>query len=345
MRMLYVGSMSKSPDRDSSWTKAIYDLGWDVSVLSTDIELNGSEIIQRLKRRFSVGVEYRRLVHDLFALIESEQPQWVHFRLPVEFSSAVIARIKSKGIVVTQYFNDDAFSSHAPTGYYWKFRRAMPSYDGHFVFREHNVRTYLDAGAKSAQHCPPTYDPALHQDCRVQGKPYLADAAFIGHWEGDQRTLTLESLCNAGISLVLRGGMWDTHLTGLQLEKKTPIKHAFGKEYNCIYANVMAGLCFFSKINNDTWTRRALEIVAVGGLLVCERTDEAQTYFTDWEEAFFFSSAKELIEIMTLLKQEPALREKVRQAGYQRLMQSSHTIGDRAKKIDHFVKQKLAQGK
>jgi hypothetical protein len=221
----------------------------------------------------------------------------------------------------------------------------LPEYDGHFVFREHNVRTYLDAGAKFAQHCPPTYDPTIHQDSRDQGKPFLADAAFIGHWEGDQRTVILESLCSAGISLVLRGGMWDIPLKGLQLEKETPVKHAFGKEYNYIYANVMAGLCFFSKINNDTWTRRALEIVAVGGLLVCERTDEAQTYFTDRQEAFFFSSAKELIDIVNLLKQEPALREKVRRAGYQRLMQSLHTIGDRAVQIDHFVKHKLAQGK
>lgn len=345
MRMLYVGSMSKSPDRDSSWTQAFYDLGWDVSVISTDVALNGPVIMQRIKRRFSTGVEYRRLVRDLFRLIESNQPQWVHFRLPVEFSRSVIARIKSKGIVVTEYFNDDAFSSHAPPGYYFKFRHALPEYDGHFVFREHNVRTYINAGAKSAQHCPPTYDPSNHQDSRAQGEPFLADAAFIGHWEGDQRTLILESLCSAGMSLVLRGGMWDKHLRGLQLEKKTPVKHAFGKEYNYIYANVMVGLCFFSKINNDTWTRRALEIVAVGGLLVCERTDEAKTYFKDREEAFFFSSSKELVDIMTLLKQEPALREKVRQAGYQRLMQSSHTIGDRAKQIDHFVKHKLAQEK
>ena len=345
MRMLYVGSMSKAPDRDSSWTQAFYDLGWEVSVLSTDVALSGPMIMQRIKRRFSTGVEYRRLVHDLFRLIESKQPQWVHFRLPVEFSRSVIARIKSKGIVVTEYFNDDAFSSQAPLGYYCKFRRALPEYDGHFVFREHNVRTYLDAGAKFTQHCPPTYDPIIHQDSRDQGKPFLAEAAFIGHWEGDQRTLILESLCSAGISLVLRGGMWDSHLKGLKLEKEIPVKHAFGKEYNYIYANVMAGLCFFSKINNDTWTRRALEIVAVGGLLVCERTDEAQTYFTDRQEAFFFSSAKELIEIVTLLKQEPALREKVRRAGYQRLMQSSHTIGDRAVQIDHFVKHKLAQGK
>jgi hypothetical protein len=343
--MLYVGSMSKAPDRDSSWTQAFYDLGWEVSVLSTDVALSGPMIMQRIKRRFSAGVEYRRLVHDLFRLIESKQPQWVHFRLPVEFSRSVIARIKSKGIVVTEYFNDDAFSSRAPLGYYCKFRRALPEYDGHFVFREHNVRTYLDAGATFAQHCPPTYDPTIHQDSRNRGEPFLADAAFIGHWEGDQRTLILESLCSAGISLVLRGGMWDIPLRGLQLEKETPVKHAFGKEYNYIYANVMAGLCFFSKINNDTWTRRALEIVAVGGLLVCERTDEAQTYFIDRQEAFFFSSAKELIDIVTLLKQEPALREKVRLAGYQRLMQSSHTIGDRAVQIDHFVKHKLAQGK
>ena len=116
-----------------------------------------------------------------------------------------------------------------------------------------------------------------------------------------------------------------------------PITTSFGKEYNYIYSNVLAGVCFFSKINNDTWTERALEIIAVGGLLVCERTKETESYFVDREEAFFFSSINELIEILTELKNNPLKREYVCKAGHRRLLAGNHTIKDRALQIDKFV--------
>ena len=109
------------------------------------------------------------------------------------------------------------------------------------------------------------------------------------------------------------------------------------KRYRRIYSNVVAGLCFFSKINNDEWTRRAFEIVALGGVLVCERTEEASNYFKDTEEAFFFSSIDELIEIVSFLKVNPIKRELVRVAGHKRLLQDGNTILERAEQVYHFV--------
>ena len=51
--------------------------------------------------------------------------------------------------------------------------------------------------------------------------------------------------------------------------------------------------------------KRALEIVAVGGLLVCERNEEAKQYFNDRQEAYFFSSIEELVAIVKELKNDP----------------------------------------
>ena len=101
-------------------------------------------------------------------------------------------------------------------------------------------------------------------------------------------------------------------------------------------------LCFFSKLNNDQWTRRALEIVALGGVLVCERTEEAGCYFKDREEAFFFSTIEELISIVRQLKDAPDIRQRVRVAGYSRLMSSDHTILNRATDVNRFVSSKIS---
>jgi spore maturation protein CgeB len=276
---------------------------------------------------------------DLIKLVEYEKPDWIHFRLPVEFDRRTIIELKKNGVALTQYYNDDPFSRLAPLGFHWKFRHALPAYDGHFVYRPHNVESYLKAGAAHVEHCPPAYDPRRHfpaQPLPLQDG-FLADAAFVGHWENDWRVDCLDALVRNGFDLILKGGSWDRAIKGRAIGKLAPITHAFGEDYNRIYGRVVAGLCFFSKINNDTWTRRALEIVAVGGLLVGERTVEAQSHFKDREEAFFFSSIEELVEIVAELKAHPLQREKIRAAGYRRLVAEPNTIDARASQIVRYV--------
>jgi spore maturation protein CgeB len=216
----------------------------------------------------------------------------------------------------------------------------LAAYDGHFVFRSRNVDDFSKSGALHVEHCPPSYDPRRHFP--VDGAPandgFAADAAFVGHWEDDGRVECLDALVSSGYKVILRGGGWDRAIGDRAIARLAPITHAFGEEYNRIYSSVVAGLCFFSKINNDTWTRRALEIIAVGGLLVCERTREAETYFSDRDEAYFFSSADELVGIVSALKRDPSKREAVRAAGHRRLLAGSHTIDDRASQVVRFVR-------
>ena len=321
MKMIYVGQMSNTPDRDSGWVREFSRLGWEVVCFGTEIELHGSPLIRKFKKRFNIGSENAKLQKDLLDLARRERPIWIHFRLPIEFSCTTIMKLKADDIILTEYFNDDPFSSKTALGLHWKFRNALCVYDAHYVYRAHNIRTFQIAGAQHVSHCPPTYDNERHTlDEHRPDEGYLADAAFIGHWENDWRADCIEALHLAGFKLILKGGMWDRVIQNRPLSVFSPAQSVFGREYNRIYANSMIGLCFFSKINNDSWTERALEIVAVGGVLVCERTPEAETYFTDREEAFFFSSIEELISIVFELKHDLVKREKVRAAGYRRLI-------------------------
>ena len=72
-----------------------------------------------------------------------------------------------------------------------------------------------------------------------------------------------------------------------------------------------------------------MEIIAVGGLLVCEKTTEAELLFKDREEAFFFSSKEELLSIVLELRNNLGLRHKVLSAGYKKLISSNSSILDR----------------
>lgn len=340
-KMIYVGSLATNPDRDSGWIREYEDLGWKVYRVDTNIKLSGSTFIQKVKRRLQRSSEYINLERSLVALADEVDPQWIHFRLPTEFSREVLIELKKRNIILTQYCNDDAFSTKSPIYLYSKFRRAISIFDGHFVFRFRNIKDYLAAGAKHVEHCPPTYDSKTHTlDQRAKDGSFIADAAFVGHFENDGRQKYIEGLFNAGFNIILKGGMWEPSIKNTPLEALMPIKHAFGDEYNYIYSNVIAGLCFFSKINNDEWTRRAPEIIAVGGLLVCERTSEAQLRFEDRKEAFFFSDVEELIEIIESLIKNSQLRESVRKAGYERLLREGYALSDRAQQINQFVENK-----
>jgi len=339
MRMIYVGTLATTPDRDSGWIDAFRDLGVEVLTHSSETADSPRGLLSKVFRRLHVGRANRSMQRELLELADRERPDWVHFRLPVEFDRGTIARLGERGIALTQYYNDDAFSKIAPFGFHWKFRRALDRYDGHFVFRAHNVDDYSRAGAAHVEHCPPAYDPRRHSlpGPVSERADFIADAAFIGHWENDWRVDCLDALVRNSFSVILKGGGWDPAISKSALHALAPITHAFGEEYNRIYSSVLAGLCFFSKINNDTWTRRALEIVAVGGLLVCERTPEALSRFKDREEAYFFSSTRELIEVVKELKADPAKREQVRAAGYRRLLAEPNTIDARASQILRFV--------
>ena len=344
MKMMYVGTLATEPDRDSSWIKAIVEQGHEVTPFSTlrYHALRGN-VMNKLRRRFNIGSSYRQLQRDLMAQAGQVNPQWIHFRLPVEFDRRTIEALKNRDIVVTQYFNDNPFSPDAPAFYHSKFRHALSAYDGHFVFRSRNIDEYLAAGARHVEHCPPHYDPSLHIESPsfAASRSFTSDAAFVGHWEDDWRVECLDALVENGFRVELKGGMWDQAIKGRRLGSLAPIGHAFRNDFSSVYAGALAGLCFFSKLNRDTWTRRPLEIIASGGVLVCERTDEAQCFFKDREEAFFFSTIDELVEIVRLLRKERELRTRVQKAGYTRLLKGKHRILDRVIQIERFVFDRL----
>lgn len=348
MKMIYVGTLITEPDRDLCWISSFRKLGCIVIPFSSYITYPETGFLRKLFlkvcNRLNIGPRNRKLQDALLALAAKEKPDWIHFRMPLGFDRKTIETLKKKKIIVTEYFNDDAFSKSQAIGLHWKFRHALSSYDGHFVWRARDIERYMRAGAIHVEHSPPYYDPERVFLPATLLKPhnFMADAAFVGHWEADWRVECLDALVNNGLSVILKGGLWERAIKGRQLGKLAPITEAFGIEYAHIYASVIAGLCFFSKINNDTWTRRALEIVAVGGILVCERTEEAIQHFKDREEAYFFSSIEELIMIVKDLKNDPEKRERVRAAGHARLMQSDNTILSRAKKVYQFAVAKAA---
>jgi hypothetical protein len=339
--MMYVGSLSDAPDRDGGWIRAFESLGWQVTRFVSDVSEHGPAIWQKTAKRFQVGRAHRQMRQRLIELCQDLKPAWVHFRLPLAFTGSDIAAIRATGAIVTEYFNDDPFSPRRVPGLHRKFLRALPAYDAHFVYRRHNVLLFQRAGARHVEHCPPALDDARF-DGMVLGAAsgtFDHDATFIGHFENDGRLEYMEALQEDGFKVAVHGAGWGPAVLRGPLQHLYPAAPVFGTGYGQTYARSLCGLCFFSKLNRDTWTERPLEIIAVGGLLVCERSEEAMTCFKDGEEALFFSSPQELLAICRKVKADPQFRQRVRDAGYARLMRDDcQFLIARARKVSDFAR-------
>lgn len=338
--MIYVGSLSNAPDRDSGWIRAFEALGWNVVRFVSDVSEKGPTIWRKVAKRFQIGPAHQSMRRQLIDLCRETRPAWVHFRLPLAFTRSDIEAIRATGAIVTEYFNDDPFSPTRVGGLHWRFLRALPAYDAHFVYRRHNVTSFLRAGARHVEHCPPALDGARFEGMTIaaENDAFDCDAAFIGHFEKDGRLNYLEALHAAGLKIAVHGSGWGQAIMPGPLQHLHPAAPVFGAGYGEIYARNLCGLCFFSKLNRDSWTERPLEIVAVGGLLVCERTEEATAYFKDGEEALFFSSPEELLAICRKVKADRRFRQQIRTAGYARLMKDdSQFLIARARQVSAFA--------
>lgn len=339
--MLYVASLDLGPDRDSHWVTAFGEAGLDVQSFPVSEQLryhNG--VIGKVERRLHIGTRVAEMRRLLVATVKQLKPDWVHFRLPIMFDRATINAIKGYCGLVTEYCNDDPFSPHRTKWYWHLYQSTIPLFDAHFIYRARNVADLIAHGARLALHTPPCYVPWRHHPPEWsigEAELYRSDASFVGHWERDERLAAIDALLVAGFNVTLRGGMWNDACAGHPTERLTPVVHAFGVEYNKIYAGAAAGLCFFSKINRDELTERALEIPAVGGLLVCERTAEVARVFQDRREAFFFSDIDELVDIVRLVSRNDAVRASVAAAGRTRLLQGGHTVSARVSAMIKFL--------
>ena len=75
-KLIYVGSLNKTPDRDSMWIRELSNLGWKVLTFSSRVNISGNYILKKIKKRFSFGAEYREMRFKLIELCEYEKPSF-----------------------------------------------------------------------------------------------------------------------------------------------------------------------------------------------------------------------------------------------------------------------------
>jgi len=144
--------------------------------------------------------------------------------------------------------------------------------------------------------------------------------SFIGTLiAGERRDDFLVELLQAGLPLRLIGNSWQRSRHWPLLRQIHQGPGISGTAYAQALGSAAVTIGLLSHGNRDLITTRSLEAPACGALFCAERTSEHQLLYEQGQEALFWSSTAECIELCQQLLDRPQCGSAIRQAGLQQV--------------------------
>ena len=300
-------------------------------------------VFKRAQYKYMWGPVVRNLNKDLIDFVEKNKPEIVFVYRGTHILPATLRKIKENDVILVGYNNDDPFSPYHPHWAWRHFLKGIPEYDLMLAYRHHNIQDFQQAGAKRVELLRSWFVPEYNYAVELtaeEKKKFECDVVFIGHYEADQRVEYLEAIEAAGFKLRLFGPGydWDPIIAkSTKLAKHIPVKVMFGNDYNLALNGAKIALCFLSKLNRDTYTRRCFEIPSTGTFMLAEYTQDLADLFIEGEQVEFFRSSKEMISKLTRYISDKAIRQEVAAAGYKRVIADGHDVASRMKLVLKWV--------
>lgn len=292
---------------------------------------------QKLQNKYLLGPLINRLNDDLLACARNERPDVLFIYRGTHILPATLRAIRdaSPGTRLVGYNNDDPFSPHYPKWLWRHFLAGLKDYDIVLAYRHQNVLDFRGAGARRVELLRSWYIAERNHPVALtdaERSIYDADVVFVGHYEADGRVELLEEVVRQGWRLRLYGPGydWDPVISrSPELRSQIPVRLVWGEEYNKALCGGKVALCFLSKLNRDTYTRRCFEIPATGTLMLSERTEDLEEMFRPGKEADFFAGKEEFLAKLHLYLGDDARRQGVAQAGMRCVRESGHDVVSR----------------
>jgi spore maturation protein CgeB len=317
---------------EPAWQRALIEKGHKVQLFDCH-ERTLPGLLGRLERRLLMGPSLVKMRRDLVNLVKSRPPTIILLYQGHYIDFETVNEL-SKYSFVTGYHNDNPFWKGSSMLRYRHFRNALPAYDGFHVFRPSNIIDIKINGIKNVDILMPGYLPWVDYPRLLSSDDlaaYQCDVLFAGHYEEDCRGNYIRSLLNANFKLGIYGDLksWNSPAIRDVVDLIGPIKYLGGNDYRKAIAAASIALCFFSKKNNDVYTRRVFEITACRGFLLSERTPEMTDIFPEGKAADFFDSEEELLDKVRFYKNNQRVRERISKYGYEYVKKKNHDIYSR----------------
>jgi hypothetical protein len=170
-----------------------------------------------------------------------------------------------------------------------------------------------------------SYDEIIHRPAYTASASASASGpepvvSFIGTLiAGERRDDFLVELLLAGLPLRLIGNSWQRSRHWPLLRQIHQGPGISGTAYAQALGSAAVTIGLLSHGNRDLITTRSLEAPACGALFCAERTSEHQLLYEQGQEALFWSSTAECIELCQQLLDRPQCGSAIRQAGLQQV--------------------------
>lgn len=303
----------------------------------------------RAQNKFLLGPTINRLNLDLVKKTVEFAPKLIFIYRGTHITARTIIKLKQTlpDCEIFGYNNDDPFSDGHPPWLWRHYIKSVPMYDIVFAYRHRNLDDLLKIGAKRVELLRSWFVPELNHPVSLSAddvSKYECDVVFIGHCEDDERLQYLEEIVKQGYKLRIFGPPYEWNKRLLKsdvLKSLSPVHLIWNIEYSKAICGAKIALCFFSKLNRDTYTRRCFEIPATGTLLLSEYSEDMSSLYTAGKEADFFKTKNELIIKLDRYLKDDKLRQCVADGGYQRVIRDGHDIVSRMIKVIEQIKVKI----
>jgi hypothetical protein len=302
-------------------------------------------MLSRFQNKYLVGPTIDRLNEDLLGLVEKLRPDLLFVYRGTHIKRETVRAIKRRvpSSVVIGYNNDDPFAQGHPFWLWRHFLASLVEYDLVLAYRHHNVDDFLRAGAKQVRLLRSWFVPERNHPVVLSSEEqaqYGCDVVFVGHYEPDQRVEYLEEVVKRGFALRLYGPGydWDPVIAKSPwLRHLSPVRLVWGEDYNKALCGAKVALCFLSKLNRDTYTRRCFEIPATKTLMLSEYSDDLAALYKEGVEAEYFRSKSELIAKLQTYLTDDRQRDSVAQAGHERVIADGHDVVSRMRQVSQWA--------
>ena len=343
MKILVVGD-GHSVIHEVAVVEAFKNLGHQVEAFYWQTYFNSQNpwvrLWQRVQNKFIIGPTLDRLNADLINAAVQFNPKLIFIYRGTHITPHTITDIKKKllGCVVYGYNNDDPFSGGHPPWIWRHFLKSVPKYDLVFAYRKYNIKEYSAYGAKRVELLMPWFIPEKDKP-KIQAQLYINkyDVIFVGHYERDDRTDYLRKIAESQFVFGLFGPDWDRAPKFDWLIKYQPVRPVRGHLYCETIRSANIALCFFSKLNRDTYTRRCFEIPAMGVFMLCQHSEDLASLFEDGVDAVFFHNPEDMMEKIKFYIQHDNLRAKIAASGMSRVIRDKHDVISRMAYVHSFI--------
>ena len=203
-------------------------------------------------------------------------------------------------------------------------------YHIHFTPRIHLKDEYINRGARQVKRVDWYFRPELSID-RIPDKiTYNADIRFIGSMSR-RRINFLSALKNFNCEIY--GWGWKRKYLLLDYPSWKIFNPIGQKDMSHLFLRTRININLMTIENRDLINPRAFDIPAAGGFQLCERTDEILQIFKEDKEIACFDSPEELESKCEFYLRNDSVRQKIVQAGYERVMSGKHKLTDSVEQL------------